>query len=184
MPFIIYESVITLDGVKKILGALNFFKSSHLLRVVSVYLQHHDGSAKTELLRRRLMFVPKEMAGNSTRLKKIFSAREFLFGDNRFDNTTKLFADKQSVNVVLEALGLSNFFKASNFIQAALKTFFRTPDLDAQLKLLDELDADYDAYQKNFPRRSRRLDSVRRPRRARQESLHRNFLSAAGRPAL
>ena len=151
LPFIIYESAITLDGVKKILERLNFFKSSHLLRVVSVYLQHHDSSAKTELLRRRLMFVPKEMAGNSTRLKKIFSARDFLFGDNRFGNTAKLFADKQSVNVVLEALGLSNFFKASNFIHAALIKFFRTPDLDAQLKLLDELNADYDAYQKIFP---------------------------------
>lgn len=151
LPFIIYEGAITLDGVKKIFRELDLDNKRHLGGLVNVYLQHHDTSAKTELLRRRLMFVPKEMAGNSTRLKKIFSAREFLFGDNRFDNTTKLFADKQSVNVVLEALGLSNFFKASNFIHAALKTFFRTPDLDAQLKLLDELDADYDAYQKIFP---------------------------------
>lgn len=151
LPFIIYEPTITLEGVKKIFRELNFLKSSHLLRIVSVYLQHYDNSAKTEFLRRRLMFVPKELAGNSTRLKKIFSARDFLFGENRFDNMTKLLAESRSVNVVLKALGLSNFFKVSNFIQAVPVRFFRMSDLDAQLELLDELDAEYDAYQKIFP---------------------------------
>ena len=51
LPFIIYESQINLDGVKKILGKLNFFKASHLRGLVNVYLTCYDRSAKTELLR-------------------------------------------------------------------------------------------------------------------------------------
>ena len=91
------------------------------------------------------------MADNSKRLQKIFAAREFLFGDNRPANTTKLFAKIQSVNDSLEVLGLSNFFKVLNFIQVALVNFYRTSNLAAQMKILPELDADYNAYQNIFP---------------------------------
>ena len=152
LPFIIYESTITLDGAKRILRKLNFFKASHLRGLLNVYLTYYDHSAKTELLRQRLQFMPQEMAGNSTRLQKIFAAREFLFGDNRLSNMTKLFANRQSVNGSLEVLGLSNFFKVSNFIHDALKNFFRSnAPLSAQMKILTELDADYNAYQNIFP---------------------------------
>lgn len=131
---------------------MNFFKASHLRGLVNVYLTCCDRSAKTELLRQRLQFMPQEMAGNSRRLQKIFAAREFLFGDNRLANTAKLFANSQSVDGSLEVLGLSNFFKVSNFIHDALKNFFRSnAPLSAQMKILAELNADYNAYQNIFP---------------------------------
>ena len=46
---------------------------------------------------------------------------------------------------------MSNFFKVSNFIQVALVNFYRTSNLAAQMKILTELDADYNAYQNIFP---------------------------------
>ena len=46
---------------------------------------------------------------------------------------------------MIEEFGLSNFYKTSNFIQAALKKFFWTnTPLDAQFKILDELDSEFD----------------------------------------
>ena len=149
LPFIIYEGAINLDGVRKIFGKLDFDNKRHVSGLVNVYLNQYDGSAKTELLRGRLNST--NVADNSARLKKIFAAREFLFGDDRLANTAKLFAQRQSIAGVLEDLGLANSFKASNFIKAALKNFYRTPDLAAQLKILRELDADFDAYRNIFP---------------------------------
>ena len=151
LPFIIYEGAITVDGAERLLRQLNFFNARHLRGLVNVYLKQYDDSAKTELLRQRLIFVPKDMAGSSTRLRKIFSAREFLFGNDRLANTAKLFAEWQSVPGVLDELGLTKFFKVSNFIQAALKKFYRTSALAAQMKILRELDADYDVYKNIFP---------------------------------
>lgn len=149
LPFIIYKDEITVDGVRTILGKLDFDNKRHISGLVNVYLNQYDDSAKTENLRGRLRST--NVADNSQRLKKIFSAREFLFGDNRFANTAKLFAERQSVAGVLDDLGLADSFKVSKFIKAALVTFYRTSDLAAQLKILRELDADYDAYRNIFP---------------------------------
>ena len=52
LPFIIYETTVTLDGAKKILRKLNFSKASHLRGLVNVYLTCYDGSAKSEFLQR------------------------------------------------------------------------------------------------------------------------------------
>ena len=150
LPFIIHENAITLDGAKKILSKLDFNSKRHISGLVNVYLQNYDNSAKTDLL--RLLLNYGRLADDSTRLQKIFMAREFLFGDNRLTNTTKLFANRQNVNSALEVLGLSNFFKVSNFIQVALVNFYRSnAPLSAQMKILAELDADYNAYQNIFP---------------------------------
>ena len=149
LPFIIYEGAINLDGVRKIFGKLDFDNKRHVSGLVNVYLNQYDGSAKTELLRGRLNST--NVADNSARLKKIFAAREFLFGDDRLANTAKLFAQRQSVAGVLETFGLADSFKVSNFIKDALVTFYRTSAFAAQLKILRELDADYDAYQNIFP---------------------------------
>lgn len=151
LPFIIYESAVSLDGVKKILRQLDFDNRRHISGLVNVYLNQYDDSAKTAILRQLLRYMPDRLTENSRRLKKIFSAREFLFGDDRFANTAKLFAERQSVAGVLETFGLADSFKVSNFIQAALVTFYRTPNLAAQLKILRELDADFDAYKNIFP---------------------------------
>ena len=52
----------------------------------------------------------------------------------------------------LEEIGLTNFYKASNFIQAALKIFFRTnKNIAVQLKILAELDSEFDTYKNIFP---------------------------------
>ena len=153
LPFIIFEPPITLSDTEKILSTLNFFRTRHLLNIVSVYLLNYDGSAKTELLRRKINFVPESLAGNSLRLKKIFASKDKLFGNERFSNMAKLFAQKLSVNDSLETIGLSGFYKASNFIQVALINFFRSnvASLSAQMKLLTELDASFEAYENIFP---------------------------------
>lgn len=152
LPFIIHEDAITLDDVKKILNRLELDNKRHLSGLVNVYLNRHDGSPKTELLRRRLYFIPPKFSEGSSRLRKVFAARDRLFGDNRLSNTVRLLADKLSVAASLEELGLTNFFKASQFIQDALKLFFRSEvSLAAQFKLLEELDSDFDTYKNIFP---------------------------------
>ena len=144
LPFIIYEPRITSRDTAKILRLIDCSRASHLRRVLSVYLTNYDDSTKTEQLRQALSNVRNV---DSVSLKKTFAARDNLFGDRRFENMTKLFAQRLSVEGSLASIGLSNFYKASNFIQAALKIFFRTNTPPAtQFKLLEELDADYDAY--------------------------------------
>ena len=135
--------------MKKILCLLDFHNTRHISGLVNVYLTGYDASAKTDLL--RLLLNYGRLADNSRRLQKIFSMRKFLFGDNCLANTAKLLAQRQSVNVVLEDLGLTNFFKVSNFIHAALKNFYRTSDRAAQIKILRELDADSASYKNIFP---------------------------------
>ena len=118
-------------------------------RVVSVYLLNYDKTPKTKLLRERLNVV-REV--DSVSLKKIFAARENLFMENHMANMEKLFAQKLSVAKVLETFGLSNFYKASNFIQAAIVNFFQiNKNMSAQFKILDELNAEFDTYKNIFP---------------------------------
>jgi len=112
-----------------------------LRRVVSVYLTNYDDSNKTELLRRSLNVL---RGVDNVRLRKIFSAREEIFGDNRFANMTRLFARTMSVNGAFGELGLGDYFKTAKFIQAALTNFFRADvPLEVQFKIPDELDAEY-----------------------------------------
>ena len=149
LPFIIYESSITGNYTTEILRELDFSRTSHLRGVLSVYLLNHDDSLKTERLRQKLNNVRN---ANQASLKKTFAAREYLFANERFQNMSKLFAQNLSVESSLETLGLSNFYKASNFIQTALKIFFRTDrNISTQFKILGELDADFDAYKNIFP---------------------------------
>lgn len=152
LPFIIHEREVTLDGAKNILDLLDLANKRHLSGLVNVYLNQYDNSAKTELLRRRLSLIPKDFT-NSTRLRKIFAARDKLFADNRMANMARLLAQKLSVDDVLETIGLSNFYKASKFIQVSLAVFFRysPAPLADWFKLLDELDSEYDTYKNIFP---------------------------------
>lgn len=152
LPFIIHERKITIDDVKTILNLLDLGNKRHLSGLVNVYLNQYDDSAKTELLRRRLSFIPKDFT-DSTRLRKIFASKDKLFADNRMANMVKFLTQKLSVEGALEELGLSDFFKASRYIQDALKIFFlRSPaSLDDQFKLVDELDSDFDTYKNIFP---------------------------------
>ena len=150
LPFIIFEPQITSRNATEILNALDFSRTSHLRGVVSAYLNNYDKkNAKTEILRRELYGL---RGIDSPSLEKIFAAREYLFGDERFKNMSKLFADKLSVNSSLEEIGLSDFYKISNFIQAATANFFYiNQNLDAQFKFLSELAAEYDTYKNIFP---------------------------------
>lgn len=152
LPFIIHEREITLDDAKNIFDLLDLANKRHLSGLVNVYLNQYDNSAKTELLRRRLSLIPKDFT-NSTRLRKIFAARDKLFADNRMANMARLLAQKLSVDDVLETIGLSNFYKASRYIQMSLAVFFRysPAPLADQFKLLDELDSEYDTYKNIFP---------------------------------
>ena len=150
LPFIIYEPSLTLNHTKAILSMMDFSRTSHLRGVLSVYLFNHDDSSKTELLRQAL----NELRGvESVSLRKVFAARDKLFADNCMANTVRLFADKLSVEASLEELGLSNFYKASQFIQLALKLFFRSnaAPLPAKFKLLAEPDSEFDTYRNIFP---------------------------------
>ena len=149
LPFIIYEQEITFNDTVKILNVLDFNRTSHLRRVVSVYLLNYDNTPKTKLLRERLNVV-REV--DSVSLKKIFASRENLFMENHMANMEKIFAQKLSVAKVLETFGLSNFYKASNFIQAAIVNFFQiNKNMSAQFEILDELDAEFDTYKNIFP---------------------------------
>lgn len=150
LPFIIYESEIVSYEVITILRLMDFSRTSHLRGLLSVYLLNHDDSNKTERLRRELDNVRNV---DSVLLQKTFAAREYLFANERFQNMTKLFAQKLSVDRALEALGLSNFYKASKFIQTALIIFFRSDaaNLPDKFKILDELDAEFDTYKNIFP---------------------------------
>ena len=152
LPFIIYKPEITDDGAKNILRRLNFFHAGQLRGLVTAYLLNHDGADKTELIRRQVNFIPSDMAGNSPTLRKILEAREHLFGDERFANMSKLFTRTLSVDGALETLGLSNFFKTSQFVHDALKYFFRTnAELPARIEMLRRLDKDFPAYENIFP---------------------------------
>ena len=149
LPFIIYEPEIVSYEMIAILQLMDFSRTSHLRGVLSVYLEHHDDSNKTERLRRELNNVRNV---DSALLRKVFAARQYLFSNERFQNMAKLFAEKRSVAGALEEFGLSNFYKASKFIQTALKIFFRAnvPPA-AQFKILDELDSEFDTYKNIFP---------------------------------
>lgn len=150
LPFIIYEPSITPHHTIEILRQLDFSRASHIKRVSSIYLLNYNDSNKTEVLRQTLNRI-----GNvdSVSLKKIFAARDKLFGNERFTNMARLFADTLSVEASLNTIGLSNFYKASNFIQVSLAVFFRRSPapLDDQFKLLDELDSEFDTYKNIFP---------------------------------
>ena len=150
LPFIIYEQDITFNDTIKILNVLDFNRTSHLRRVVSVYLLNYDNTPKTKLLRERLNVV-REV--DSVSLKKIFAARDKLFSESHMTNMSRLFAQKLNVTEVIETFGLSNFYKASNFIQTALINFFRSnvANLSDQFKILDELDIEFDTYKNIFP---------------------------------
>lgn len=152
LPFIIHERELTIDDAKKILSWLELDNKRHLSGLVNVYLNQYDDSAKTELLRRRLSFIPKDFT-DSTRLRKIFASKDKLFADNRMANMVKFLTQKLSVEGALEDMGLSDFYKASRYIQDALKSFFRRSPapLDDQFKLLDELDSEFDTYKNIFP---------------------------------
>ena len=148
LPFIIYEPPIAPRDTLKILRLMDFSLTSHLRNVVHVYLVHYDDSEKTDWLR-QLLYNLQEVDAPS--LRKTFTAREYLFGKDRFTKTAKLFAQRLNIDGVLDELGLSNFYKSSNFIQAALKMFFRADKpLSAQLKILQEIDAADDTYQNIF----------------------------------
>ena len=128
---------------------LDFSRTNHLRGVLSVYLLNHDDSNKTERLRRELNNVH---GVESASLRKIFAVRDKLFGNERLTNMTRLFAAKLSVAASLETIGLSNYYKASNFIQTALKNFFRADmPLPTQFKILEELDSEFDTYKNIFP---------------------------------
>ena len=149
LPFIIYEPSITSNAVREILSLLDFSRTNHLRGVLSVYLLNHDDSNKTERLRRELNNVH---GVESASLRKIFAARDRLFSVDCFTNMTRLFAAKLSVAASLETIGLSNYYKASNFIQTALKNFFRADmPLPTQFKILEELDSEFDTYKNIFP---------------------------------
>lgn len=151
LPHIIYHPKLTLNHAQEIWNTLDIDNKRQLSGVIYVYLRNHDDSPKTDFLRQKLNAIRYD--GFSQALKKIFAARENLFGDNRFANMTKLFAQNLSVNDSLATIGLSDFYKTSNFIQAALKNFFRSDasTLAGQMKLLTELDAEFDAYKNIFP---------------------------------
>lgn len=151
LPYIIYKPEITLNHVKEIWNAIDVHNKRHLSGVISVYLQKHDHSPKTDFLRQNLHSIKYD--GFSQRLKKIFAARDKLFSNERFTNMTKLLAQKLSVNDSLDTAGLSGFYKTSNFIAEALKLFFRSNvvNLSGQMKLLTELDDEYDTYRNIFP---------------------------------
>ena len=149
LPFIIYESQINYNHTIEILRRLDFSKTSHLRRVLNVYLLNYDDSNKTELLRRTLSRINSV---DSISLKKTFVNGDKLFADNRLDNMANLFADKLSVKTSLEIIGLSDFYKVSKFIQTAIKIFFRSNiAVKVQFKILDELDSDFDSYANIFP---------------------------------
>ena len=149
LPFIIYEPSITYRHITEILRELDFSRTSSLRGVLSVYLLNHDDSLKTERLRRELNNVCNV---ESVSLKKTFAARQYLFSNERFQNTSKLFAEKLSIDGALDELGLSNSYKASKFIQTALKIFFRANLPPAALfKILDELNGEFDTYKNIFP---------------------------------
>lgn len=149
LPFIIYESPITYNDTIKILREMDFSRTSHLRGVLSVYLLNYDDTNKTELLRQKLNAVRNV---DSVSLRKIFAASDKLFADERFINMARLFAEKLSVTNSLETIGLSNFYKTSNFIQESLRNFFRmTKFIAEQFKILDELDNEFDTYKNIFP---------------------------------
>lgn len=150
LPFIIYEPEIVSYEMITILRLMDFSRTSHLRGILSVYFLNHDDSNKTERLRRELNNVRNVV---SISLRKIFAAREYLFSNERFQNMSKLFVEKLSVKSSLETLGLSNFYKTSNFIQTSLKNFFRSnvATLSDKFKILDELDAESDTYKNIFP---------------------------------
>lgn len=150
LPFIIYEDEITFNHTKDILNKLDFSKTSHLRRMVSVYLLNYDNTPKTKLLRERL-YVIREV--DSVSLKKIFAARDKFFSENHMVNLSRFFAQKLSVTRVIEEYGLSNFYKASNFIQTALINFFHSnsANISDKFEILDELDAEFDTYKNIFP---------------------------------
>lgn len=89
---------------------------------------------------------------DSVSVRKIFSARDNLFGDDRLANTAKLFARERSIVSSLKTIGLATAYKSSKFIHAAIENFFRHDvRLSAPLDILRELDADFDAYRNIFP---------------------------------
>ena len=150
LPFIIYEPALSLESVKKILRIMDFSRITHFSRVMRVYLDCYDSSPKTELLRHELN---SRCTVDLPMSKKIFLARDKLFGEERLRNMANFFAQKLSVADALAELGLKKSYNSSKFILASLKNFFiqYSPSITDRFKILTELDNEFDAYQTIFP---------------------------------
>ena len=157
LPFIIYDSRISMNDATEIFGMLDFSRERHLQNIISVYLSHYDNSEKTRFLKRNIPMNFKISNTNfsyrSKMLKKISQMREFIFSDNCMLNMTRIYVDKSNISEVLAAIGLSDFFKSSNFVQDSLKYFFinSVVGLGAKLKMLDSINVESDIFQNIFP---------------------------------
>lgn len=157
LPFIIYDSRISINEVAEIFKMLDFSKERHLKNIITAYLLNYDKSDKTRFLQRNIPAAFKNSNENfsyrSKTLKEISQKREFIFSDNCMLNMSRLYSNKQSISEVLVSIGLSDFYKSSNFIQESLKYFFITSvvALSAKLKILDAINAEADIYQNIFP---------------------------------
>lgn len=157
LPFIIYDSRLSVNDAEEIFRMLDFSKERHLKNFITAYLLNYDESDKTKFLKKiiRMIFKGTNAKSNylSKMLQKISRMQEFIFSDNCMNNMAKLYANKLNINEVLGVVGLSDFFKSSNFVQESLKNFFINPviNLDGQLKILDEMNEESDIYENIFP---------------------------------
>ena len=157
LPFIIHDDRISINDAAEIFRMLDFSRERHLKNFITAYLLNYDESPKTKFLKKSITMIFNSTTSNgnylSKMLRKIYRVREFIFSDNCMDNMAKFYAKNLSINEVILAVGLSDFFKSSNFVQASLKNFFINPvtDLGRQLKILDAMNDEANIYENIFP---------------------------------
>ncbi len=131
LPFIVYDDRVSLTEIFEV---MDLSKEIQLKNLIAVYFSNYDGSEKTMRLRHRigLAFVekPTDYKYRSKMLARIRSEGLFLFDDDCIERTARLFINASTVEDVLSSLGLSNYFKGSNFICWALKKFWGSFEID------------------------------------------------------
>lgn len=157
LPFIMYDSSISLNDMSEIFRLMNFSGERQLKNLILAYLLNYDTSNKTKLLQQKILLVFNNEKNlqtiKSKMLEKIYRARNFILSDNCMGNMSQLYL-KSDLNNALEITGLSSdFIKSSKFVQKSVKNFFVNPvsDIEKRLKILDTLNNESGIYENIFP---------------------------------
>ena len=139
LPFIMFDRRLGLNDAEEILKLTDWSRETHLKNIVAVYLSNFDESDRSILLRRKLSIVFKSSTVERYRSKmlaRISSEGSFMFDDDCMEKMSALYLRSASIDEAVSAIGLTEFFKGSQFILRSLKYFLCTSSIDIRERLI------------------------------------------------
>ncbi len=144
LPFIMFDARLELDDMTEMLRLLNLSRETQLKNIIAVYLLNFDGSDKSHLLRQTIFERMSAREYRSKMLNRIYRDDGAIFTGDCFECMSALYKNCSGIDEALSAIGLTDFFKGSNFIRRSLKHFLcsTTIDIRRRLEILYEIDAE------------------------------------------